>query len=150
MAMIMDTKENQCWPSLGRIFRSDEFRLEGLSREGATRRWLSGCNEFTRSRIPVAQLGMELRFREIIDGLYQEALRAADDGGAEQTGGVRDMGHGEVRAEDPGERGDLMARSESDSADDEAEDERLVLVPVKPMPQWRLDSPGRAPPRRIT
>jgi hypothetical protein len=31
--------------------------------------------------------------------------------------------HGEVRAEDPGERGDLMARSDSDSADDEAKDE---------------------------
>jgi hypothetical protein len=49
-----------------------------------------------------------------------------------------------VRAEDPGERGDLMARSDSDSADDEAEDERVVLVPVKPMPQWRPDPPGRA------
>jgi hypothetical protein len=33
------------------------------------------------------------------------------------------VGHGEVRAEDPGERGDLMARSDSDSGHDEAEDE---------------------------
>jgi hypothetical protein len=47
------------------------------------------------------------------------------------------VGHWEVRAEDPGERGDLMARSDSDSVDDEAEDERVVLVPIKPMPQWR-------------
>jgi hypothetical protein len=47
------------------------------------------------------------------------------------------MGHGEVRAEDPGERGDLMTRLDSDSADDDAEDERVVRVPVKPMPQWR-------------
>jgi hypothetical protein len=30
---------------------------------------------------------------------------------------------------------------------DEAEDERVVLVPVKPMPQWRPPSPGRAPRR---
>jgi hypothetical protein len=30
-----------------------------------------------------------------------------------------------------------MARSDSDSANDEAEDERVVLVPVKPMPKWR-------------
>jgi hypothetical protein len=47
------------------------------------------------------------------------------------------VGHGEVRAEDPGEKGDLMARSNLDSADDWAEDERVVLVPVNPMPQWR-------------
>jgi hypothetical protein len=47
------------------------------------------------------------------------------------------VGHGEVRAGDPGDRGDLMARSDSDSADDETKDERVVLVPVKPMPQWR-------------
>jgi hypothetical protein len=56
--------------------------------------------------------------------------------------------HGEVRAEDPGERGDLMTRSDSDSADDEAEDERVV--PVKSMSQWRPHLPGRAPPRRLT
>jgi hypothetical protein len=42
--------------------------------------------------------------------------------GAEQTAGARDVGHGEVQVEDPGERGDLMARSRSDSVDDEAED----------------------------
>jgi hypothetical protein len=59
------------------------------------------------------------------------------------------VGHGEVRAEDPGERGDLMTESDSDSADDEAEDERVVLVPVKPMPKWRPHPPGRAPPRRL-
>jgi hypothetical protein len=47
------------------------------------------------------------------------------------------MGHAEVRAEDPGERGDLMAGSYSDSADDQAADEGVLLVPVKPMPQWR-------------
>jgi hypothetical protein len=103
-AMIMDTKENQCWPSLGRISPPDEFRLEGLSREGATGRWLSVCNEFTRSRIPGAQLGMELPFGEIIDGLYREARRTAEDGGAEQTAGGREVGHGEVRAEEPGKR----------------------------------------------
>jgi hypothetical protein len=60
------------------------------------------------------------------------------------------VGHGEVRAEDPGERGDLMARSDSDSTDDEAADERVVLVPVKPMLQWRPHPPGRAPPQRLT
>jgi hypothetical protein len=43
-----------------------------------------------------------------------------------------------------------MALSDLDSADDEAEDERVVLVSVKPMPQWRPHSPGRAPPRRLT
>jgi hypothetical protein len=133
-AMIMDMKENRCWPSLGWIFRPDEFRLEGLLREGATGRWLSGCNEFVRSRIPVAQLGMESPFGEIIDGLYREARRTAEDRGEERTAGVRDGGDGEVRAEDPGERGDLMARSDSNPADDEAKDERIVLVPVKPMP----------------
>jgi hypothetical protein len=133
----MDTKENRCWPSLGGIFPLDEFRLDGLSREGATSRWLSGCNEFTRSRIPVAQLGMGSPFGDIIDGLYREARRTANDRGTEQTAGGRDVDHGKVRAEDPGERGDLMARSDSDSADDEAKDERVILVPVKPMPQWR-------------
>jgi hypothetical protein len=135
-AMIMDTEENRCWPSLGWIFRPDEFRLEGLSREGAAGRWLSGCNEFIWSRIPVAQLGMESPFGEIIDGLYREARRTSEDVGAEETAGGRDVGHEEVRTEDPGERGYLMARSDSDSADDETEDERvvLVLVPVKPMP----------------
>jgi hypothetical protein len=66
---------------------------------------------------------MESPFGEIIDGLYREARRTAEDGGAEQTAGCRYVGHGEVRAEGPGERGDLMARSDSDSADDEAEDE---------------------------
>jgi hypothetical protein len=60
------------------------------------------------------------------------------------------VGHGEVRAEDPGERGDLKARSDSDSTDDEAKDERVVLVPVKPMPQWMPHPSGRAPPRRLT
>jgi hypothetical protein len=60
------------------------------------------------------------------------------------------VGHEEVGAEDPGERGDLMARSDSDLADDEAEDERVVLVPVKPIPQWRPHPAGRAPPRRLT
>jgi hypothetical protein len=148
--MILDTKENGCWPSLGQIFRPNEFHLEGLSREGATSRWLSGCNEFTRSRIPVTQLGIESPFRGIPDGLYREARRTADDGGTEQTAGGRDVGHGEVRAEERGERGDLMARSDSDSADDEAKDERVVLVPVKPMPKWRSHPPGRAPPRRLT
>jgi hypothetical protein len=103
-AMIMDTTENRCWPSLGSIFLPDEFRLEDLSREGATGRWLSGCNEFTRSRIPVAQLGMESPFGEIIGGLYREARRTAEDWGAERTAGVKDGGHGEVQAEDPGER----------------------------------------------
>jgi hypothetical protein len=142
-AMIMDTKENRCWPSLGWMFRSDEFRLEGLSREGATSRWLSGCNEFTRSRIPVAQLGMESPFGEIIDGLYREAQRTANDGGAEQTAGVRDGGHEEVQAEEPGDRGDLIARSVLDSTDDQANDERVV--PVKPIPQWRLYAPVRGP-----
>jgi hypothetical protein len=136
-AMIMDTKENRCWPSLGWIFPPNEFRLEVLSREGAIGRWLSGCNEFTRSKIPVAQLGMESPFRDIIDGLYREAWRTAEDGGSEQTTVGRDEGHGEVRAEHSGERGDLMARSDLGSADDEAKDERVVLVPVKPMPQWR-------------
>jgi hypothetical protein len=147
-AMIMDTKETLYWPNLIRIFPPNEFRLESLSREGTTSRWLSGCNEFTRSRIPVAQLGMESPFREIIDGLYREARRTADDGGAEQIARGRDVGHGEVRAEDPGERGDLVARSDSDSTDDGAEDERVV--PVKPMPQWRPHPTGRAPPRRLT
>jgi hypothetical protein len=111
-AMVMDTKENRCRPSLGQIFPPDEFRLEGLSREGATGRWLSECNEFTGSRIPVAQLGMELPFGEIIDGLYWDARRTAEDGGAERTAGGRDVSYVEVRAEDPGERGDQMARSD--------------------------------------
>jgi hypothetical protein len=70
--------------------------------------------------------------------------------GAEQTAGNRDVGHGEVRAEEPGERGDLMARSDSDSTDDEVEDVRVVLVPVKPRPQWMPHASGRAPPRRLT
>jgi hypothetical protein len=108
-AMIMDMKENRSWPSLGWIFPPDEFRLEGLSIEGATGRWLSGCSEFTGSRIPEAQLGMEWPFGEIIDGLYREARRTAGDGGAERAASVGDGGHGEARAEDPGERGDLMA-----------------------------------------
>jgi hypothetical protein len=149
-AMIMDTKENRCWPSHGNIFRPDEFRLEGLSREGATNRWQSVWDEFTRSRIPVARLGMESPFCEIIDCFYREARRTADDGGAEQTAGGRYVSHGEVRAEDPGERGDLMARSDLDSADDEAKDKRVVLVPIKPMPQWRSHPPGCASPRRLT
>jgi hypothetical protein len=136
-AMIMDTKENRSWPSLGWILWPDQFRLEGLSRQGATRRWVSGCYEFAQSRIPVELLGMESPFRGTIDGLCREAGRTADDGGAQQTLGGRDMGHGEVRAQDPGDRGDLMARSDSDSAHDKAEDGRVVLVPVKPMPQWR-------------
>jgi hypothetical protein len=42
-------------------------------------------SEFTRSRIPVAQLGMKLPFRVIIDDFYREARRTADDGGAERT-----------------------------------------------------------------
>jgi hypothetical protein len=78
---------------------------------------------------------MQSPFHGIIDGLYREAWRTVEDGGAEQTAGIRDVGHGEVRAEGPGDRGDWMARSDSDSTDDEAEDERVV--PVKPMPQWR-------------
>jgi hypothetical protein len=92
---------------------------------------------------------MESLFRDIIDGLYREARRTADDGGAEQIAGGRDVGHGEVRAEDPRERGDPMARSDSDSRDDETKDERviLVLVPVKLIPQWKPHSLGRAPPR---
>jgi hypothetical protein len=93
---------------------------------------------------------MKSPFGEIIDGLYQETRRTAEDVGAEQTARGRDVYHAEVRAEHPGERGDLMARSDSDSADDEAEDERVVLVPVKPMPQWRPRPPRRAPPRRLT
>jgi hypothetical protein len=60
------------------------------------------------------------------------------------------MGHGEVRAEQPAERGDLMARSDSDSADDEAHNERVAQLAVKPMPQWRPHPPGRALPRRPT
>jgi hypothetical protein len=60
------------------------------------------------------------------------------------------VGHGEVRAENPGERGGLMARSDSDSADDEAEGERVVLALVKPIPQRRPHPPGRAPPRHLT
>jgi hypothetical protein len=82
-AMITDTKENWCWPSLGWIFPSEKCRLEGLSREGAIGRWLNGYSEFTRSRIPVAQLRMESPFGDIIDGLYREARRTAEDGGAE-------------------------------------------------------------------
>jgi hypothetical protein len=148
--MDIDTKENRCWPSLGWIFRPDEFRLEGLSREEATSRWLSGCNEFTQLRIPVTQLGMESPFGATIDSLCGEARRTAEDWGAERAAGIRDGGHWEVRAEDSGERGDLMARSDSDSADDEAEDERVILVSVKPMPQRRLHPPGRASSRRLT
>jgi hypothetical protein len=78
---------------------------------------------------------MESPFRGIIDGFYREARRTAEDGGAERTAGMRDRGHWEVRAEEPGDKGDLMARSNSDSTDDEVEDDRVV--PVKPMPQWR-------------
>jgi hypothetical protein len=52
---------------------------------------------------------MESPFGEMIDGLYREARRTAEDGGAEQTAGVRDVGHKEMRAEDSEERGDLMA-----------------------------------------
>jgi hypothetical protein len=143
-AMIMDTRENRCWPSLGCIFRPDEFRLEGLSRTGATGKWLSGCCEFTRSRIPGSQLAMEWHSRDIIDDLYWEARTIAEDWGDERTPGVRDEGHGEVRAEEPRHRGDLMGRSDSHSTNDEAEHERVILVPVKPMPQWRPHSPGHA------
>jgi hypothetical protein len=37
---------------------------------------------------------MESPFREIIDGLYREARRTADDGADEQTAGGREVGHG--------------------------------------------------------
>jgi hypothetical protein len=121
--MIMDTKESRYWPGLGRVCPPHEFRLKGLSREGAIGKWLSGCNEFTRSETLVAQLGMESPFREISNSLYREARRTAEDRGTEQTAGGKDVGHGEVRAQDPGERGDLIERSDSDSADDEAQGE---------------------------
>jgi hypothetical protein len=91
---------------------------------------------------------MELPLRGIIDGLYREARKAAEDGGTERTAGVRDMGHRKVRPEEPEDRGHLMARSDSYSTDNEAEDERIVSI--KPMPQWRPHHPGRAPPRRLT
>jgi hypothetical protein len=70
-------------------------------------------------------------------GRLVEQQMMGEGGEADQTAGDRDVGHGVVRAEEPGETGDMMARSDSDSADDEAEDERAILVPVKPMPQWR-------------
>jgi hypothetical protein len=52
---------------------------------------------------------MESLLPEISDHLYREARRTAEDGGAERTAGGTNVSHEEVRADDPGEGGDLMA-----------------------------------------
>jgi hypothetical protein len=46
------------------------------------------------------------------------------------------MGHEEVRAEEPRDKGDLMVRPDSDSTNDEAADERVL--PLRPVPRGGL------------
>jgi hypothetical protein len=81
--MIIDTKENQCWTSLQPISPPDALPIESPSREDEMGKSLSGSGELTRSRIPVAQVGMASLFVELIDGLSQKARRIAEDGGAQ-------------------------------------------------------------------
>jgi hypothetical protein len=58
-----------------------------------------------------------------------------EDGGAQRAAGIRDVRYREVETGEPGEREDLMARTNLDSGDYEDKDQRVILVIVKPMSQ---------------